>query len=212
MTGWWLVSYIAVWALVLLMSGLIVGMLREIGLLREARHTPAHGKVGPELGSALPEISLQSANGFGPVILGRFQEGSRTLLVFMGPMCSACQRAVEALNKCAETRSVDRLKIAVVLSGSETASTNFMNLFPLRAPVVIDPDYSIARSFSVSYTPCELLYEENMALLAKGMYSNYQELLSLIDTPAPEVHNDDRNLSVLNVPPKVDFNERKIVE
>ncbi len=80
MTGFWLVSYLVLWVIVLVLCFFLVGVLRQLGLLsrhleqrpsqsssEEEDAIPALEQDGPMIGSALPPLGVDTCNGFGNV-------------------------------------------------------------------------------------------------------------------------------------------------
>jgi methylamine dehydrogenase accessory protein MauD len=186
-TGWWLVSYVALWVISFVMVALQVGTLRELGLLQRRVHTPASQfepvdaqSDGPEIGSMPPAAIFAAADGYGTVTLGQSDLGVKTLLVFMTPTCEGCQLAIDPLNSIAAEMSSE-VQTQVVLSGPESMCASFVKLFPLRMPVVFDPTHEVADMFAVRRIPSGLLYDEHGLLVSKGLASSSRELLALLD-------------------------------
>ena len=69
MNPWWLVSYVALWLLVLLLGFLLLGALRALGLLRwrleqlEATTPRRIGRSGLRLGKKAPDFTLPTISG-----------------------------------------------------------------------------------------------------------------------------------------------------
>lgn len=183
MTGWLAVSYVALWVVVVLMAALLLGTMREMAMLRRERVIPPRRERtdpnGPDLGTPIPNLTLPTANGFGPVTL-HGPKGKTLLLAFLTPTCEGCQLAVESLNALVDAAR-DRLDVRVVLSGSETAARSFLKLFPLQAPVVLDPNYALSGDFGIHISPSGLLYNEKGSLLRSGIISEPVELADLVE-------------------------------
>ncbi|HEX6506118.1 MAG TPA: redoxin domain-containing protein [Chloroflexota bacterium] len=193
MTGWWLVSYAALWAVVGIVVLLQIGMLREIGLLqtgnqrqdRKTRQVPFPEQGGPAVGSELPNLVLETGNGHGSIRLKDPADGRATLLIFMTPLCEGCQHAVDLLNALAGERSGD-LRLIVIIRGPEQTCRSFLSVFPLRAPTVFDTDDDLIREFDVRLSPFGLLYHGRGTLVRKGWTENRSELAALLgDTSVP---------------------------
>jgi hypothetical protein len=152
MSGGWLASYIALWTISLTTLGLLLGALRELALLRGRRGTGRSSDNGPALGTSLPKLTLESANGHETVVIGQEATGLQTLLVFMTPTCEGCQLLVEPLNAFAAARE-NSLRTIVVLSGLEVACRSFVQLFPLRMPAIVDTNHEIASAFGIHVSP-----------------------------------------------------------
>jgi methylamine dehydrogenase accessory protein MauD len=185
MTGFWLLSYLCLWALVIIMVLLQLGILRQLGLSAGTREAPQPSGVptyeddGPTVGDEMPDLVVNTVNGHGEIDL-RASNGRRdTLVMFLSPLCEACYELVEPLNALADNREVD-LSTLVVLSGSESACRSFMSVFPLLLPVTIDKDSAIWDAFQVHHRPYGLLYNAERRLVRKGSAVNVGGLAALL--------------------------------
>lgn len=196
MTGWWLTSYVALWILVLLLAALLLGTIRELGIVRGAAKAPDPGQIagyrgpednGPPLDSPLPHRVFEGANSYGPLDLGSFAGEERNVLMFMTPTCMGCQLAVEALNALVSDGGIPGVRAAVILSGEEVPARSFLNVFPLHMPVIFDTDRSVSREFGVHVAPTGLVYNREGRLVSKGTPSCWDELVALLalDAGAP---------------------------
>lgn len=188
MTGWWAVSYVALWLLVLLIATLEVGVLYELGrgrTPRPGRRTPRLEEDGPGLGSSLPVLSLETVNGYGRVDLAHHPAGVQTLLMFLSPLCEGCQDVIDPINEVVSSRS-STLRVVVVLRGDEYTCRSFLNIFPLHVPVVRDPDGALMARLSFHHHPGGLLYNEHGPLVRVGAPTAMDELLALLGDGAAQ--------------------------
>lgn len=191
MSGWWVASYFGLWGVVVVMVALQVGTLRELGMLRQGdrsrarrRAEGARGESGPELGSPVPSLDIDSANGYGPIQLRGVERRARTLLMFLTPTCESCQRLVDPLNALTKVEG-DGLNAVVILSGQETACHSFLKLFPLHMPVVVDAGHAIALEHGALSSPLGLLYDEKGVLVRKSSVTTDDELVTLVAGSEP---------------------------
>jgi methylamine dehydrogenase accessory protein MauD len=194
LAGLWLASYLVLWALVVAMGLLLVGVLRQIGLLQLQREQlrgkpdagiPTLENDGPRIGTRIPDLVAETVNGFGTVSLADLPERGDVMLMFMSPMCETCQHVVEPLNALARdaARGVQPI---VIMRGDEQACKAFVSVFPLHIPTVCDSDRTITMGFDVHRTPFGLLYEAHGTLIRKGLVEGQEDLLALLgDTSAP---------------------------
>lgn len=188
MTGLWLVSYIALWGLMLVLSLLLVGLLRQVGILhhalaaRSADSTapiPTPENDGPPLGSRLPKINAEAVNGGGSVLPAR-QHRERTLIAFLSPLCESCQHTAELLNVLAAD-TARRVRPVVIMQADEQTSRAFMGVFPLRVPLTCDDERTLAvGTFNVHRAPYGLVYDEHGMLTSKGIVSTEEQLYALL--------------------------------
>ncbi|HLX56642.1 MAG TPA: hypothetical protein VKR83_06435 [Ktedonobacteraceae bacterium] len=196
MTGLWLASYLALWGLVVVLCLLLIGILRQLGLLyhqlaarppqpQGESSIPALEEDGPTIGSPLVDLEVSTINGFGTLTPATPREGGSTLLVFMSPMCEACQYIVEPLNALAED-AARPVHLAVIMRADEQACRAFLSVFPLHLPVVCDRDRTITMGLDIHRTPFGLLYNEQGTLIRKGLVEGQEDLLALFgDGSAP---------------------------
>ncbi len=188
MTGLWLASYLVLWGLVLVLCLLLIGILRQLGLVHRqlapsplpsqgGSSLPALKHDGPVIGSPLVDLEAETINGFGTLTLLR--DHDTTLLVFMSPMCEACQHLVEPLN--ALVANVRRaVHPMVIMRADEQGCKAFLSVFPLHMPVVCDRDRRITMGLDVHRTPFGLLYDEHGTLIRKGLLAGHEDLLALL--------------------------------
>jgi methylamine dehydrogenase accessory protein MauD len=184
------------WVLVVVLGLLLIGVLRQLGLLQGQRALPAAAPAaaiptvendGPAIGTPIPDLVAPSVNGFGAVALATPEnEGSTsTLLMFMSPMCEPCQHVVEPLNALAED-AVRAVRPVVIMRADEQACRAFLSVFPLRLPTICDSERTITMGFDVHGTPFGLLYDEHGTLTRKGLVMDHDDLLALLgNTSAP---------------------------
>lgn len=190
MSGLWLASYLVLWGLVVLVCLLLIGILRQLGLLqRQLALRPAEAKAdsaipalehdGPAIGSPIVNLEAETINGFGRLILARRPERESTLLMFLSPMCETCQHVVEPLNAAAADAG-RAVSPAVIMRADEHACRAFQSVFPLHLPVVCDREGTITMGLDIHRTPFGLLYDEQGTLIRKGEVEGEEDLLALL--------------------------------
>jgi hypothetical protein len=192
-SGLWLVSYVALWLLVLSVGSLQAGVLREIGMLRRRGQSELSGPTavspieddGPVIGSDLPALVVNASNGHGSFALRQSEIRQGTLVVFLSPLCEGCQDIVGPLNRVLKDGS-RAVRAFAILRGSEHACRAFERVFPLGVPSIWDTDDAIASAFGMHHTPAGLLYDERGALVRKGLVQDGDDLAALLgDASAP---------------------------
>lgn len=178
MSGIWLSSYVALWVLVGALCLFLVGLLRQLGVLQyqfehppvitPGANMPALEDDGPAIGSPFPQFVAETINGFGTVALTTQRRASRTLVIFMSPLCESCQHMIGPLNALMDDPTQD-LFVIVILRGDEGMCRSFLSVFPLRLSAICDDDSSIHRGFNVHRAPLGLLYDEHGMLVRKGV-------------------------------------------
>ncbi len=196
MTGLWLLSYLALWGLVLLLTLVLVGVLRQLGALylqlaataqapagqsQHAEAVPPLEQDGPPIGAPLPDWA-RSVTEEAPHADGEQDRSGRrsTLLMFMSPMCETCQHVVDPLNEVAGDPMYDVRPIAVIRA-DRPAYEAFLNVFPLRLPALRDSDRALTMELGVHRAPFGLLYDQGGRLVRKGLIESRDDLLALLD-------------------------------
>lgn len=195
MTGFWFASYLVLWALVIVQSLLLVGVLRQMGMMtRQTDRVPAvAGSTfpslqddGPPIGAPISKEPYDTINGFGSLKPANSVGRGETLLVFLSPMCERCQYIVEPLNALVEDGS-RAIQGMAIIRADEQACRAFQRVFPLHLPVVCDESRTITMGYDVHRIPFALLYDERGALVRKGLVETPEDLRALLgDTSAPE--------------------------
>src|SRR5947209_5358681 len=99
----WVVSFLALWVVILFLGFLLLGVLRAMALLNwrldqmEATTPRRLGRAGLRCGVKAPNFTLQGLDGQ-EVALEHFA-GRKVLLVFLQSACNPCREIVPELNR-----------------------------------------------------------------------------------------------------------------
>lgn len=206
MSGFWLVSYLALWIVVAGMVLLLLGALRQIGVLHLQLHDgkqqakmraaaptaegeediPPLEQDGPPIGSSLPEWAGESApdeahaqqeSSANPT--GSHKTASKTLLMFLSPLCDTCHNVVEPLNALAADSSA-AVRTLAIFRADRPAYEAFLKLFPLSTQSLRDSDRTLTMELGVHRAPFGLLYDERGILIRKGLIEGEEDLKALL--------------------------------
>jgi methylamine dehydrogenase accessory protein MauD len=188
MSGWWLVSYVVLWSVVLALGLLVVALARQIGTLH-LRLAPLGAleidEEGLPLGSPTEPDRPPALDGE-PVLVGG--PGPPRLLLFISPGCRVCKEVLPGLR--AATRGL-RGSTAVVVSDADPETT--VVAYPDRraagAPLVASP--SLAGRFAVPGTPYLVVLDDHGVVRAKGTANDLEQLEGLVDTAARRIASGD---------------------
>jgi methylamine dehydrogenase accessory protein MauD len=172
-SGWWLVSYVVLWAAVLVLGVLVVALAREVGALHlrlGPRGALEIDVEGPELGSIAPPLVGTALDGRQVPIGGA---GPMRLLLFASPTCSICRDVLPAMPALLRG-GVDG---AVV---TEAPVRDLAAWRRLDVPVVSAPGAFVA--YAIPGTPHAVVLDERGAVLAKGTPNDPAQLEGLLDT------------------------------
>jgi peroxiredoxin len=213
----WLVSYFALWALVLFLGFLLFGALRSLALLRwrleqVAATTPRRlGRDGLRRGKKAPNFNLPDVDGH-EVSLHDFA-GRKVLVVFTQVGCSPCEAIMPVLN-----RVEPQVQVLVVNKGDAEATRKWtaqlQPRFPVlaqdgfdvskatrkwtaqlqpRFPVLAQDGFDVSKSYEVYATPFAFLIDEQGVVRSKGIVHNGQHIgfvLSGVDDEAGDGRDD----------------------
>jgi methylamine dehydrogenase accessory protein MauD len=177
MTPWWLLSYVALWLVVLLLAFLLLGALRALGLLRwrleqlEATTPSRTGRGGLKPGKKAPDFTLPCVSG-GEVSLHDFA-GRRVFLVFTMSGCKPCHRIVPELNKLQRRGDV---QVLVVNNGELEATRQWAAEVKVCFPVLAQQQFSVSKRYEMYATPSAFLIDERGVIASKGLINNGQHI------------------------------------
>lgn len=207
MSDVWLASYVLLWVAVVALAVIVVGLLRQLGLL-QLRLGPEPGplltKEGLERGVPAPDFAALDVRTNQTVTLERMR-GRRVLLVFMTPTCIACRQLAPHLNGLSGDKSRP-LEVAVVCHGSSVTCSEFANAYRLKVPVLLDATNTVAAHYDVRMTPFAFLLGEDGVVRIRGVVNSLPQLEALLDeegtvnpTPYP-LAPDMPNAVTLSIP------------
>ena len=176
MSGIWLISYIALWGLVLFQGVVIFVLLRQLGIMYLGT---AQGVAGDGLavGSKAPGFSAEGLDGQ-PVSLNVAQ-GLQLLLVFGSSNCAPCRTLIPDLNKFADERR-ETLRVLFLCRGSTDEARRFASELELRVPIASHPDESLPEMYKARVTPFAFLIDGDLVIKAKGLANNHEHLNMLL--------------------------------
>jgi methylamine dehydrogenase accessory protein MauD len=180
MSAAWVISYLVLWAMVLLIVAVVVALARQIGQIhiRLGQAGARMTNTGLGIGDAVPALNAVDIDGH-HVELGTGM-GRKTLLIFISPSCPSCEdvgRGIRSIFK-NEGRRLD--VILVSLNGDEASNRDYIKRHRLlQIPYVASME--IALRFGVANPPYALLVDEKAKVQAKGMVNNLVHLESLLN-------------------------------
>jgi len=177
MSPWWLLSYVALWLVVLFLGFLLLGALRALGLLRWRLEqlqaiTPSRtGRSGLKSGKKAPDFTLPSVSG-DEVSLHDFA-GRRVFLVFTQSGCKPCHGIVPELNKL--QRGVE-VQVLVVNNGEMEATRKWAGEAQACFPVLVQQQFSVSKRYEMYATPFAFRIDERGVITSKGIINNGQHI------------------------------------
>lgn len=174
-----IVAVVLQWILILVLSGLLLVLFRQVGMLHE-RLGPVGALVlpgGPKAGEAAPKFTLRALDGQN-VSIGQQTGGRSTLLFFLSPTCPVCKTLIPVIKRIARDER-DRLTVILASDGDEAAQRRMIEERGLREfPFVLSTDLGLA--YGVSKLPHAALIGAGGELAASGLVNNREHLESLL--------------------------------
>jgi methylamine dehydrogenase accessory protein MauD len=190
MSPWSLISFAALWLVVLFLGFLLLGALRAMGLLRwrleqlEATTPSRIGRGGLKPGKKAPDFTLPSVAG-GEVSLHDFA-GRRVFLVFTQSGCKPCHRIVPELNKLQRAGDV---QVLVVNNGEVEATRQWAGEAGACFPVLVQQQFSVSKRYEMYATPFAFLIDEQGVIASKGIINNGQHIGFVLSGAGDAVKN-----------------------
>jgi methylamine dehydrogenase accessory protein MauD len=180
MSGIWLVSYIALWLILLVLTATTIVLARQIGLLN-IRLGPVGARMtnaGPDIGEQA--LTMEVLDHKGRIInLGGNRDRS-TLMVFTVPGCKACGELAPALISIHKSEHLVLDIILISLGGGVKENLEFIEQHKLsKCPYVTSLDVGI--KYGITTTPYALLVDREGVVRSKGIVNNIEHLESLLN-------------------------------
>lgn len=181
MTNALIVSNIVLWVAVVILAGIVLALVRQIGVLYE-RVAPAGALVvgsGPKAGEAAPEFSVTDLAGAVQTIGGKRDDGRSRLLFFLSPTCPVCKTLLPALESIAGS---ERKWLDVILAsdGIKKEHEAFVEEYHLEAfPYLLSAELGIG--YRVGRLPHAVLIDGEGVIRSTGLVNSREHLESLFE-------------------------------
>ena len=175
-----LISQIALWILLLVMAGLQLALLRQVGVIHE-RIAPMGALTldkGPKEGEKSPLFDLRDLSRRRVKIGGANARGKSSLVFFLSPSCPICKKMLPILKSSARTEA-SWLEILLASDGEAPEHERFVTAHGLG-----DFSYILSQELGMTYRvgklPYAVLIDEAGVVRAKGLINTREHLESLI--------------------------------
>jgi len=180
MTTALLVSNLVLWGVVLVLVGVVLALLRQIGLLHE-RVSPTGALMvrgGPRVGETAPVLEVEDWQGRALRLGGERPDGRRTLLFFVSPTCPVCKSLLPMLRS---VRDGERdLRLVLASDGPREEHTAFVD-----AHALADESYVLSTPLGLAYQvaklPYAVLVDAAGVVRAAGLVNTREHLESLFE-------------------------------
>jgi methylamine dehydrogenase accessory protein MauD len=181
MTEVLVVSNILLWLLVVVLAGLVLALMRQIGALHE-RVAPAGalvGRAGPRVGERAPLVEAADWHGSRRRIGEASADGASTLLFFTSPTCPVCKTLLPLLGSVARAEG-DGLRVIVASDGPREEHEDFVREHRLdRGIYVLSAELGL--TYQVSQLPYAVLLDAEGIVRAKGLVNTREHFESLFE-------------------------------
>ena len=172
MSGLWLISYVALWILVLAVAVVQVSVLRNLGVVYEAfRARPSEPRALPSAltaGQRLPDVTWRTLAGQA-VPVSEWM-GSKRAFTLVSPDCAPCLDYMKELSE--GTRDLDPLdstvkEWVVVSIGSQDGTTVLAQRagVPANVPILLDSDREVVAKWGIRRTPTVVVVDDQLRVV-----------------------------------------------
>lgn len=178
MSTWWTVSYVVLWAIVVMLAIIVVALTRQIGTLHlrlGPRGALEMDDEGPALGDAPPPRAALDIEGREVTVGG---PGRSQLLLFVSPGCMVCAQVLPAVPVLARTYGLE----AIALSEEDAIETR-RELGRYR-DVRIVAGHDHFQAYEIPGTPFAVVLDDLGIVRGKGTVNNLEQFEGLISTAA----------------------------
>ncbi|MBM3179009.1 MAG: redoxin domain-containing protein [Chloroflexi bacterium] len=182
MNGLWLVSYIALWVLVILLSVIVLGLARQLGVI--------HIRLGPEdnlvntreglsIGIIAPNFSAVDIVHDKEITLADLK-GRSSIFVFISPNCQPCQELMPHLVSFHKHRYAE-INLILFSQSDSQAGLELVKEQKLNIPLISDSEGSLLKLYQVRATPFAYRLDSNGIIQRRGIVNNREGLDELLN-------------------------------
>lgn len=187
--GPWLISYIVLWAVVLLQGAVIFVLLRQLGLMYLGT-AQGVARDGLAVGQRAPDFSLPDLAG--GVRSLHDAPGLPLLLVFGSASCAPCRGLMPDLNAFARERGTE-FSTLYLMRGDLDEARRFAEELDVSVPVAVHPDHALADEYKARVTPFAFVISGEGVVLAKGLANNRDHLEMLLRASRQETRRSEKH-------------------
>ena len=160
-------SNIVLWIAVLGLTVVMLGLMRQVGLLHE-RSSPMGAMItdhGPDIGDKAPEFELPDYFGRSAQLGGVAADGRPTLVMFTAPTCPVCDKLFPIIKSIARAENIG---VIMVSDGAPEEHARFLESHELgQIRYVVSAEIGMA--FQVGKIPYGVLLDGQGVIRAKGL-------------------------------------------
>lgn len=176
MSGFLLVSYVALWVLVVVMAVLLLLLYRHFGMMSLGTLEGVQ-RDGLAVGSAAPPVGGITADGIDrgwEPKTGRYQ-----LLLFAAPDCEPCATVMPLANRLGRSREAG-IDVAAIVPGTKADAVRMVRRYDPPFMTLAEDGSGAFNRFRVRVTPFGFVIGPDGRILAKGLCSDPSRLGGLL--------------------------------
>jgi methylamine dehydrogenase accessory protein MauD len=176
-----IVSNVLLWIVVLVLSGAVLALLRQVGVLHE-RVAPAGAlmtRSGPAVGEPAPVVEVRSWSGEPLSIGAQDPDGVATLLFFLSPTCPVCKTLLPVVESVRRAEG-GRLRVVLASDGPRAEHEAFVKEIALGdGAYVLSTELGLA--YQVGHLPYAVLIDARGIVRAYGLVNTREHVESLFE-------------------------------
>lgn len=176
----WTASLITLWVVVLGMGFLLVGALRQLGLLRLRMGDDPGALItdqGLARGSLAPAFDALVADTGDRTTFSSAAERVR-VLVLLSTGCLACRQLAPHINEVVATHP--EVELVPLVTGDLETVRQFVRAAGMKGQVLVDVSATVPALYQTSMSPFTYVIDEKGRVLARGVANDWRGLESLI--------------------------------
>lgn len=186
MSGIWLISYILLWILVIALVAIVLGLVRQLGMIY-LRLGPEQNLLatseGLELGKPIPEFEAGEISQNRNLTIGDLK-GHPSVLVFVSPSCSPCKELMPHIKEF-QHQWDGKINLVLFCQGEMQPAKDFYSAYDLNTLLVIDQNGKLSETFHVRATPFAYSLDKNCIVQKRGIVNDRSGLEQLIEKSPP---------------------------
>ena len=176
-----LVSNALLWIAIVVLAGVVVALVRQIGVLHE-RLRPVGAlaiAAGPRVGEPAPIVEVNDLSGTLKSVGAPASDGRDTLLFFLSPTCPVCKTLLPVLGSLARDGS---LRVLLASDGARDEHEAFVARERIALPYLLSTPLGLA--WRVGKLPWAALIDASGVVRAQGLVNTREHLESLLEAKA----------------------------
>ncbi len=183
MSGLWLVSYVALWILVVVLAVIVLGLVRQLGLIHlrigEEESGLLKTQEGLELGVSAPDFEATDIVGQTKISLAGLRKRP-SILVFVSQSCPACQELMPHITEFQKSQN-GNVDLILFNRAPIQNSLELVKNYGLTFPVIADDTGVIFKKYEIQATPFVYHVDKSGVVKQRGVVNSSEGLEALLN-------------------------------